>query len=60
MTADDARAVVVAAGRVVVKIGSSSLTTAAGGLDPARLRDPRKTDRRCEAECQGEYRDRCR
>src|SRR5437773_875434 len=25
--------------RIVVKVGSSSLTTAAGGLDPARLAD---------------------
>ena len=32
------RAAVVAARRVVVKIGSSSLTTAAGGIDPARVR----------------------
>jgi glutamate 5-kinase len=31
------RAAVAAAGRVVVKVGSSSLTTAAGGLDAARL-----------------------
>jgi glutamate 5-kinase len=31
------RAAVAAAPRVVVKVGSSSLTTAAGGLDPARL-----------------------
>jgi len=31
------RAALGAAGRVVVKVGSSSLTTAAGGLDPARL-----------------------
>ena len=28
---------IAAAGRIVVKVGSSSLTTAAGGLDPARL-----------------------
>ena len=28
---------IAAAGRVVVKVGSSSLTTAGGGLDPARL-----------------------
>ncbi|MGH3877071.1 MAG: glutamate 5-kinase [Actinophytocola sp.] len=33
----DTRARIAAAGRVVVKVGSSSLTTAAGGLDPARL-----------------------
>ncbi|MGI8701073.1 MAG: glutamate 5-kinase [Nocardioidaceae bacterium] len=33
-----ARAEVTAARRVVVKVGSSSLTTAAGGLDPARVR----------------------
>ncbi len=32
------RAAVRAARRVVVKVGSSSLTTASGGLDPARLR----------------------
>ena len=32
------RAAVAAARRVVVKVGSSSLTTAAGGLDPDRLR----------------------
>ena len=31
------RAAVAAAQRIVVKVGSSSLTTAAGGLDPARL-----------------------
>jgi glutamate 5-kinase len=31
------RARIAAARRVVVKVGSSSLTTAAGGLDPARL-----------------------
>jgi glutamate 5-kinase len=31
------RAEVTAAKRVVVKVGSSSLTTAAGGIDPARL-----------------------
>jgi glutamate 5-kinase len=31
------RETVAAAGRVVVKVGSSSLTSAAGGLDPARL-----------------------
>src|SRR5882757_6920965 len=31
------RAAIGAAGRVVVKVGSSSLTSAAGGLDPARL-----------------------
>jgi len=29
---------VAAAGRVVVKVGSSSLTTAAGGIDPTRIR----------------------
>ncbi|MEJ7647865.1 MAG: glutamate 5-kinase [Nakamurella sp.] len=33
----DARTAVGAAHRLVVKVGSSSLTTAAGGLDPARL-----------------------
>jgi glutamate 5-kinase len=32
-----ARQAVAAAGRVVVKVGSSSLTTAEGGLDPVRL-----------------------
>ena len=32
------RAAVVAARRVVVKVGSSSLTTAAGGIDPDRVR----------------------
>jgi glutamate 5-kinase len=32
------RAEVVAARRVVVKVGSSSLTTAAGGIDPVRVR----------------------
>lgn len=33
------RPLVTTARRVVVKIGSSSLTTAAGGIDPARVRD---------------------
>lgn len=33
----DTRALIAAARRVVVKVGSSSLTTAEGGLDPARL-----------------------
>ncbi len=33
-----ARPQVAAASRVVVKVGSSSLTTAAGGIDPARIR----------------------
>src|SRR4051812_672925 len=33
------RSSVSAAQRVVVKVGSSSLTTAAGGIDPARVRD---------------------
>ncbi len=33
------RAEVAAAQRVVVKVGSSSLTTAAGGIDPERVRD---------------------
>jgi glutamate 5-kinase len=33
-----ARPEVIAAGRVVVKVGSSSLTTAAGGIDPERVR----------------------
>lgn len=32
------RAAVAAASRVVVKVGSSSLTTAAGGIDPERVR----------------------
>jgi glutamate 5-kinase len=32
------RAEVVSARRIVVKVGSSSLTTAAGGIDPARVR----------------------
>jgi glutamate 5-kinase len=32
-----ARERIAAAGRIVVKVGSSSLTSAAGGLDPARL-----------------------
>lgn len=32
-----ARTAVASANRIVVKVGSSSLTTAAGGLDPARL-----------------------
>ncbi|WP_243057000.1 glutamate 5-kinase [Nocardioides sp. SR21] len=35
----NARTEVTAAKRVVVKVGSSSLTTAAGGIDPARVRD---------------------
>ncbi len=34
----DLRAEVVAARRVVVKVGSSSLTTPGGGIDPARVR----------------------
>jgi glutamate 5-kinase len=34
----DRRAEVVSARRVVVKVGSSSLTTAAGGIDPDRIR----------------------
>lgn len=33
------RTEVTSAKRVVVKVGSSSLTTAAGGIDPARVRD---------------------
>ena len=33
------RTEVTGAKRVVVKVGSSSLTTAAGGIDPARMRD---------------------
>ena len=36
--APDVRAEVVTARRVVVKVGSSSLTTAAGGIDPERVR----------------------
>jgi glutamate 5-kinase len=36
---DHRRAEVTGAKRVVVKIGSSSLTTAAGGIDPDRVRD---------------------
>lgn len=35
----NARTEVTAAKRVVVKVGSSSLTTASGGIDPARVRD---------------------
>lgn len=38
MSTADRRAEVVAARRVVVKVGSSSLTTAAGGIDPDRVR----------------------
>ncbi|HYF71211.1 MAG TPA: glutamate 5-kinase, partial [Nocardioides sp.] len=34
-----ARREVTEATRVVVKVGSSSLTTAAGGIDPARVRE---------------------
>jgi glutamate 5-kinase len=34
-----ARAEVTGAKRIVVKVGSSSLTTAAGGIDPGRVRD---------------------
>ena len=37
-TGADRRAEVVSARRVVVKVGSSSLTTAAGGIDPDRVR----------------------
>ncbi|HWU21461.1 MAG TPA: glutamate 5-kinase, partial [Nocardioides sp.] len=33
----DLRAAVTGATRVVVKVGSSSLTTAAGGIDPERV-----------------------
>ena len=36
---DHLRAEVVDAKRIVVKVGSSSLTTAAGGIDPGRVRD---------------------
>ena len=38
MTGGAAREVVTGARRVVVKVGSSSLTTAGGGIDPARVR----------------------
>ncbi|HEU5455152.1 MAG TPA: glutamate 5-kinase, partial [Nocardioides sp.] len=38
MSTADRRAEVVSARRVVVKVGSSSLTTAAGGIDPDRVR----------------------
>ncbi|PUA80898.1 glutamate 5-kinase [Nocardioides currus] len=37
--APDRGALVASARRVVVKVGSSSLTTATGGIDPARVRD---------------------
>ncbi|MBP2319764.1 glutamate 5-kinase [Kibdelosporangium banguiense] len=37
MTTSPTRKALVAANRIVVKVGSSSLTTAEGGLDPARL-----------------------
>lgn len=37
MTGPDARAALAGARRIVVKVGSSSLTSAAGGLDPARV-----------------------
>ena len=36
---EGSRSEVTGAGRVVVKVGSSSLTTAGGGIDPARVRD---------------------
>src|SRR5690349_12214752 len=36
---EGSRGEVTGAGRVVVKVGSSSLTTAGGGIDPARVRD---------------------
>lgn len=36
--ATDRAALVVGARRIVVKVGSSSLTTAAGGIDPTRIR----------------------
>ena len=39
MTATRARTEVTSARRIVVKVGSSSLTTAAGGIDPDRVRD---------------------
>jgi glutamate 5-kinase len=38
MTSPGARSQVTGATRIVVKIGSSSLTTAAGGIDPERVR----------------------
>src|SRR4051794_35833707 len=38
MTAQARRETVAAARRVVVKVGSSSLTTAAGGIDPELVR----------------------
>ena len=38
MTSGEVRAAVTDAQRVVVKVGSSSLTTAEGGIDPARVR----------------------
>ena len=38
MTATDRAALVARARRLVVKVGSSSLTTAEGGIDPARVR----------------------
>ena len=38
MTTTDRSALVGRARRIVVKVGSSSLTTAAGGIDPARVR----------------------
>ena len=38
MTATDRAALVARARRIVVKVGSSSLTTAEGGIDPARVR----------------------
>ncbi len=38
MSTSDVRAAVTGAQRVVVKVGSSSLTTAAGGIDPERVR----------------------
>jgi glutamate 5-kinase len=37
MSGGDVRSAVAAAGRVVVKVGSSSLTTPEGGIDPARI-----------------------
>ena len=38
MSGVDQRAEVLSAKRIVVKVGSSSLTTATGGIDPARIR----------------------
>ncbi len=45
MTGHPRREQVASARRVVVKVGSSSLTTAAGGIDPARVRRARRRTR---------------